>query len=135
MRVVLDTNVLISAVVFQGLPASIVEHARVGSFRLILSPQLLEELRRILREKFQYTDAAIHKAEVSLRDVSEVVEPRETVSLITAEPSDNRVLEAAMMGKADMIVTGDHAHLIPLGSFQSIPIVTPRQLLELVEKR
>lgn len=134
MRAVLDTNVLISAVVFGGLPGELVEAAREQRFQPILSPEILDELRRVLRKKFLYSDKAVYRAETVLRRTSIVVEPEQRVAMIQNDPADNRVLEAAIAGNADLIVSGDRAHLLPLHSFRGIPIVTPRQFLERIGK-
>ena len=135
IRAVLDTNVLVSGLLFSGVPGELVEAAWEQSFRLTLSSEILAELRRVLREKFSFSDQAMYQTEVALRRISTVVEPVERVSIIQDKPSDNRILEAAIAGRVDAIVSGDRMHLLPLRSFQGIPILTPRQFLEKMEKR
>lgn len=125
MQVVLDTNVLVSAIVFGGPPEAIVRLAAQTSVRLILSPAIFEEFRRVLREKFRFTDQAVYTAETLLRRVGIVVEPRESIELIADDPDDNRILEAAVAGKAEVIISGDR-HLLHLGTFRGIPVVTMR---------
>src|SRR5713226_4081847 len=131
-RVVLDTNVYISALLFGGLPGSLLDLAFLRSFTLIISPALLDELDEKLRAKFGVSveDAAFLRAK--LENVAQVVEPQEALSVIEDDPDDNRVLECAVEGGADLIVSGDR-HLLKLASFQGISIVTVRQFMESAE--
>ncbi len=129
MRVVPDTNVLVSGIVFGGPPGTIIALAAARQLQLILSPPLITELRRVLHEKFEFGDDALYLAETLVRRASIVVEPDRTLKLITEDPEDNRVLEAAAEGKADAIVSGDR-HLLKLKVFESIPIMSPRQFLD-----
>ncbi len=129
MRVVLDTNVLISALVWpKGIPAQVLALARQGRLHSVISPSLLEELRRVLQEKFGFSEDALETASEIVSAHSEIVIPRHVLNVIHADPDDNRVLECAVEGKADAIVTGDH-HLLVLRTFQAIPIRTPREIL------
>jgi uncharacterized protein len=131
-RVVLDTNVYISAVMFGGLPGSLLDLALLRAFTLIISPALLDELDEKLQAKFEMSpeDAAFLRAR--LESVAHVVEPRETLSVIIEDPDDNRVLECAVKGEAGVIVSGDR-HLLRLANYQGIAIVTVRQFLESAE--
>ena len=129
MRVVPDTNVLVSAIVFRGPPGQLVELAAEGYLVLILSPPPIDELREVLRRKFGFSDAAAYHAETLLRRISVVVEPQREVAIIREDPEDNRVLEAALAGDADIIVSGDR-HLLGLGKFGAVPVMSPRELLD-----
>jgi len=128
MRVVADTNVLVSAIVFGGPPGRLIELAVQGHLQLVLSPPLIDELRGVLRRKFGFSEAATYQAETLLRRIGEVAEPQQEVAIIKEDLADNRVLEAALAGGADVIVSGDH-HLLKLASFGDRPIVSPRELL------
>ncbi len=129
MRVVPDTNVLVSGIVFGEPPGEIIALAAARRLQLILSPPLITELRRVLREKFEFGDDALYLAETLVRRAGIVVEPDRTLRLITGDPEDNRVLEAAAVSKADAIVSGDR-HLLALKVFEGIPIMSPRQFLD-----
>lgn len=129
MRVVPDTNVLVSAIVFGGPPGYLVELAAEGHLVLVLSPPLIDELREVLRRKFGFSDAAAYHAETLLRKISIVVEPEREVAIIGRDPEDNRVLETALAGDADVIVSGDR-HLLGLEKFGAVPIMSPRELLD-----
>lgn len=127
MKIVLDTNALVSAIGWEGPPARILRACRAGQFSLITSPQLLEELTRVLtypklRVVAQHPD--LPEILKWLHAPEQVVIPRRTVHIITADPPDNRVLEVAVEGKADSIISGDE-HLVGLKIFEGIPILTP----------
>ncbi len=91
----------------------------------MISQVLLEELRRVLQEKFGFSEDASETTAEIVSSHSEIVIPRHVLNVIRSDPDDNRVLECAVEGKADAITTGDH-HLLALGTFQGIPILTPR---------
>ena len=133
MRVVPDTNVIVSAIVFGGPPGRLVELAAEGHLQLILSPPLIEELRKVLRGKFGFSDAAAYQAEALFRRISMVVEPQREIATIREDPEDNRVLEAAHAGDADIIVSGDR-HLLSLKRFGTTAIMNPRELLNRIER-
>jgi len=128
-----DTNVLVSAIVFGGPPGRLVGLAAEGHLQLVLSPPLIEELREVLRRKFGFSDAAAYQAETLFRRISIVVEPQREVTIISEDPEDNRVLEAARAGDADVIVSGDR-HLLGLERFGTAAIMTPRELLNSIAR-
>jgi uncharacterized protein len=132
IRVVLDTNVYISALMFGGLPGSLLNLALLQSFVVIISPALMNELEEKLRLKFEVSaeDVAIIRAK--LESIAETVQPALALNVIEDDPDDNRVLECAVKGRADYIVTGDR-HLLKLGAFKDISIVTVRQFLVAAE--
>lgn len=132
IRVVLDTNVYISALMFGGLPGSLLDLALLQSFLPVISPALLDELDEKLRLKFEVSaeDAAIIRAK--LESIAKIVRPDMVLHVIADDPDDNRVLECAIQGSADYIVTGDR-HLLKLGSYEAIPIVTVRQFMDAAE--
>jgi putative PIN family toxin of toxin-antitoxin system len=112
-RVVLDTNVYISALLFGGLPGDVLDLAFLKSFALIVSPAMLDEREEKLREKFGVSGEDAKLVRRRLENVAEVVEPREVLSVISDDPDDDRVLECAVEGGADVIVSGDR-HLLKL---------------------
>lgn len=127
MKIVLDTDTLVSAIGWEGTPARILQACRAGRFSVITSPQLLEELTRVLtypklRVVAQHPD--LPEILKWLHAPEQVVIPRRTVHIITVDPADNRVLEAAVEAKADVIISGDE-HLLGLKIFEGIPILTP----------
>ena len=130
MRVVFDTNIIVSALI---LPGSRAEAAlgRVieGTDRLILSKPILDELLGVLARKFSRDREELASVAVWLAEVGEWVHPIRLLR-VSAEEADNRILECALAGGAETIVTGDQA-LLQLGSCEGIRIVTLREYLSM----
>lgn len=134
MRIVIDTNVLVSGIVFTGAPAQLLDWARADRFELCTSSILLDELQEVLgRPKFaqrlRQADLTAEGIIDSLRRMATLVLPAEVPRVVPADPDDDQVLAAAATAQADLIVSGDH-HLLNLGSYQGIAIVPARQALE-----
>jgi uncharacterized protein len=130
VRAVLDTNVLISAFVFPGgAPEQVYRRVLDGRITVVTSPPLLSELGRILTDKFDWVPSYAEEVVAQLVRIAVVVEPTEEVADVTDDPTDNRVLEAAAAGAADLIVSGDR-HLLSLGTWRDIPIITPAATME-----
>jgi putative PIN family toxin of toxin-antitoxin system len=128
-RVVLDTNVLISAYQFGGKPKAILDLAEEMAFVALTSDPLRNELARVLAEKFFMPHDLIVGLCSRLWDVSEWVDPRTRVDLCQDE-ADNRVLECALEGNAGYIVTGDR-HLLDLKPIEGLVILLPDRFLGL----
>jgi len=136
MRIVLDTNVLISALAFPGSrPDEILSRIRRGEIDLFVSPFILSELDRVLGEKFGFTKTEAGVRVRAIRTVAHLVNPTERIDVVTTKDDDNRILECALAAQADFLVTGDKEHLLPLGSHRDTRIVTPAQFLEIVGSR
>jgi putative PIN family toxin of toxin-antitoxin system len=129
MRVVADTNVLISALMFAGVPGLFLDLALCGAFTLITSEPLLDELHEKLRGKFSISQSTTQKIMDDLSHRAYVVHPEVVLDAVPDDPDDNRVLECAVKGEAEFIVSGDK-HLLRLGSYEGIVIVTVRQFLQ-----
>lgn len=123
-RVVLDSNVIVSGLGWSGAPARIMEAVLAGELVLVTSEPLLVELRRVLAYPKLARVIPDGSGLADLVELSSVViEPASTFAVVEDE-SDNRVLEAAVEAGVDYIVSGD-GHLLTLGTFQGIPVVTP----------
>jgi uncharacterized protein len=123
VRVVLDTNILISAFVFPGgAPEMVYRGALEGRYELVTSPSLLAELGRVLGDKFGWEASVAEGAVTQVARVGTVVRPRETLAVVADDPADDRVLEAAIEGGAEVIVSGDR-HLLRLGKWGAVEIV------------
>ena len=131
MRVVLDTNVFIAAVVADGLCRDLVR-VRVLPHTLITSEPLLHELRSISRAKFTVDPVELPLLE-QLNEEAEIVTPAELRGGICRDEDDDVVLATALAGKADVIVTGDE-DLLLLKKFRGIEILSPRQFLKLLDR-
>jgi len=129
MRVVADTNVLISALMFGGLPGRFLDLALGRRFTLLSSKALLDELDAKLRGKFAVSESDAVAIRAKLEGNARMADPDFRLNAVADDPDDNRVLECAVAGKADSIVSGDR-HLLRIGSYEGIAIVTVRQFLE-----
>lgn len=135
MRIVLDTNLLVSGIISTGLPRQLVVAAKAGAFELCTSEMLLDELLDVIsRDKFatRLVQAGLAPLTIveDLRALAVVVSPSMVARVVLADPDDDHVLAAALTGATDLIVTGDKRDLLPLGSYQGIPIVTAKEALE-----
>ena len=129
--VVLDSNVIISAFVFlEGNPSEIITLLLQGEIRVNISPIIIEEVSRILREKFGWEETRIEDAVHLLRAHSTVIDPPRQSSEARLSPDDNSILDCAVSGAVDYLVTGDHG-IRSLGQFQGVSIVSPAEFLEL----
>lgn len=137
MKVVLDANVLVSATISpRGAPRRIIDLWREEAFELLISEVILTEIERVLHYP---RIAALHKlseTEITelialIREESRIVEPIERLE-ISPDETDNRYIECAVAGGADYLVTGDKQHLLPVGVFREIPIVSPTTFLALL---
>ena len=128
MRVVFDTNILVSALTLpDGRADSALRRIVGGEDSLAVSRSIIDELLSVLARKFSYDREALSRVAVFLADLGEMVEPRQTLRVLADEP-DNRILECAVAGGADLIVTGDRAMLAE-AEFRGIRIVSLREYL------
>lgn len=136
IRAVLDTNAIISGIGWSGPPRAILDSAIAGDFVLLISPALLEEIRRVLTypRLRVLPQARVDEVVALLPLISHIVEPEERVNIVPKDPSDNRVLECALSGEASHIVSGDE-HLLSLRSFRGIPIMTPASFLKVLKRK
>jgi hypothetical protein len=133
LKVVLDTNVIVSGLNFQkSNPAKILKLMTSGEIANFTSRNILDETRRILANKFFWTRGEAEAAEVWLKTFSKSVNPKSRISVIADDP-DNRILECAVEGQADFIISGDH-HLTNLENYQGIKIVDPATFLAIITK-
>lgn len=133
VKVVLDTNISVSSLIFGGKPQQIenliLEKEVIG----ITSLSLLAELIDVLTKKFHFNEFRLKQAEKKIKKNFTLVQPTSAFKILK-DDSDNRVLEAAVEGKCDFIVTGDK-ELLELKEFKGIKIVTPAELLTYPRQR
>ena len=139
MRIVADTNVLISALFWRKQLAEIADLINERKIILCFSPETIDELYRVVNYPHIAKKAQefLINPNVFLNDVitfSLIVHPSSSVSVITDDPSDNMFLACALAAKASFIISGDQ-HLLNLKRFHNIPIVTPRQFLTQLKKK
>ena len=129
MRVVFDTNVLVSALVFPGGRGDAALQRIIGEHDdLVLSKPILDELLGILARKFSRDAEELSRVAVFISTLATFVSPRRRLRVVKDEP-DNRVLECALTGRAEAIVTGDHA-LLALKDFRGVRLLSLREYLD-----
>ncbi len=130
IRIVLDTNVIVSALVFGGIPRSILELGEAGQCKLFYSEAIQDEVLRVLAEKFGWAPAMLREVLPVLWSMGDLVVPRTVVHEVADDPDDDRILECALAAKAHFVISGDR-HLLALGNYKTIFIVSPRQFVEI----
>ena len=133
LRVAIDTNVLLSAIVDDGkqrllLLKLLQEHT------VLLSPKILAELADVtIRDKFAITDSEVNRFLSSLTKISKIIQDKPRFKIIIEDPDDDVILNAAYNGKADYIITGDK-DLLAWKKFKSIKILNVPELLEVLRE-
>ncbi len=133
LRVVIDTNVVVSALISGGKPRELLRRGLANQFFLVTSNLLLNELIVVLRRpKFKTTEEEIHRVVLALIRSAEVVSVESNFEAVKEDPKDNIIIDTAYDGRADLIVTGDQ-HLLVLGSFKGIKIVNVENALKILQ--
>jgi len=133
MKIVLDTNVLISALLWRGLPNKILKLIEDGKLNLCINEFILEELFNILqRRKFKYRikelNTSVEELIVGILEISEIFPNVQIPPVVKDDLDDNWILSCALVSKSKYIVTGD-PHLLKIKKFHNIFILTPRKFL------
>ena len=130
MRFVLDTNALVSALLFTGISSELVSLWQDGFITLLLSRDILDEYLRVLSyPKFALSEEEIKELiQEEILPHAEVVKPKRRLRVVQRNPSDNKFLECAVAGKARVIISGDK-DLLSLGRYRQIRIQSPAQFL------
>ncbi len=130
MKIVCDTNVLVSATLSDGTPRKLLRLIACGTVENAVSLEILAEAGNVLvRPKFGLSPEQVTQAIDVFSEISLLVTPARQVDVVKNDPSDNRILEAAEAAKADFIVSGDK-HLLGLQSWNGIEILSPTDFLE-----
>ena len=125
MRIVCDTNVLISAILYGGPPREVFRQIIEGKAEAFISLPIEDELRAVLaRPKFGLSARQVQQIARQVHELFQTVFPEQTIEAIGADPADNAVLECAVAARADFIISGDR-HLLDLARFGEIQIVSP----------
>lgn len=130
MRVVFDTNIFVSAFVFPGSRAdAAIRRVLDGVDDFVISRPIIDELLTVMARKFARDADELGRIALFLTDLGDVVRPRGRVTILS-DDADNRILECARTGRADLIVTGDRA-MLALGRYRDIEIKSRREYLAL----
>lgn len=132
LRVVFDTSVYIAAFITYGTAKQALDLARGRNkkIQLLTSAEIMNELGQKLREKFFWPERRIKETIKAITHIAEIIQPQHSLKVL-ADEEDNRIVECAVLGNADLIVSRDR-HLLTLKKYQNIPIVTAVDLLHSV---
>ena len=103
IKVVIDTNVIVSALNFGGKPNEVLQLANTGAIKLFISPFILEEVSNVLIKQFQWSEKKVNKAIKMIKEIATFVEPTKQLSIIKEKDSDNRILECALAANANLL--------------------------------
>lgn len=131
VKVVLDTNVFISALFWKGSPYQIFKEVLKGVILNFTSPEILEEIKKRLLDKFQLPFERVKEFLGIIIFNSQIVYPKKRIGLIKKDPSDNKIIECTLEAKASFIISGDK-HLLDIRRYKGIKIVSPREFLLLI---
>lgn len=128
MRIVLDTNIYIAAALHEGLSAQIIKTlTETPMFTIIASQEIMDELREKLLLKFKWSKTIVEIFVDSINKIADIANVNAKVDLVKRDPEDNKILECAISGDADLIITLDQ-DLIKLKKVRHIAIVHPKTL-------
>jgi len=128
-KVFLDTNILISALGWSGKPKVIFERCLHGELELVTSPNQIEELRKVMDyPKFNFTEEQKATFISIILEIATMVEITGIAKVIAEDPDDNAILETAIVGNVDYLISGD-PHLLKLKEFAKVRIVTASEFL------
>lgn len=135
MKVVLDTNVLVSSTLTErGNPFKILKKAESGDIELFISPGIIQELEDVLmRDKIPFEEKSVKEFVEKIISISSLVVPEESFEVIDKDPEDDKILECAVDSNAGYIISGD-SHLLDLKNFRGIKILSPDKFLEVYEE-
>ena len=139
LRIVIDTNVVISGSFWKGISRHIIELIDGKNIVIIISNPIIEEYNEIIYsedilERTKHFKEPRENIMMKLLQKSVVVSPNEEIKIIKDDPGDDKFIEAAIAGNARYIITKDYKHILPLKEFRGIKIVTPEEFLESIEK-
>lgn len=131
-KVVFDSNIYLSAIIFGGNPRQCLELARNKEIELFISKAILLEVVRNLEDKFGWQAYEVKEVIEGILEFANIVSPKRSIKSIKKDPSDNRILETAMEAKTHYIISGDKKHLLSLKVFKDIPIISAKQFLDML---
>jgi putative PIN family toxin of toxin-antitoxin system len=132
IRVTPDTNVLISALLYDGNERGVLETAIKGRLRFVLSMEIIDELVRVLDKKFKVDPELTRDYVLRLNELSDIVTQRRLSGRLVRDREDAKIIECAHSGHSDYIVTGD-ADLLSLKRYRQTKIVTSSKLVRILK--
>jgi putative PIN family toxin of toxin-antitoxin system len=134
VEVVIDTNVLVSAALSGGKPYRVLSMAEDGEVTSVTSPGIIGELRDVLtRDSLPFTEDQVEEMASKIISISRFIEPQTDLEVIDEDPDDDKILETAVAGNVDLIVSGD-SHLKQIREYNGIEIYSPTTFLEKISE-
>jgi len=131
-KVVIDTNVFVSGLTFKGKPREVLDLIWREDIEACISSFILKELEETLKKDFSWDRDQIKHTIEKIKAKAILIQPKNKVSVIKENDDDNRILECAIEGKAQYLISGDRKHLLPLKEYQGTKILTPSEFLKLL---
>ena len=131
-KVVIDTNVFVSGLTFKGKPREVLDLVWRGDIESYISPFILKELEETLRKDFSWDRDQIKHTIEKIKARTILIQPKNKVSVIKENADDNHILECAIEGKVQYLISGDRKHLLPLKEYQGTKIISPSDFLKLL---
>lgn len=133
-KIVVDTNILVSASFWKGNPYKIIELAAQGKIKIFSSVEILEEFAKVLKRDFKTGEEELKKRIETFLKIIKLVSPQIKIQVVKEDPDDDKVLEAALEANAHFIVSGDK-HLLKIKEFKGIKIMTAREFLDIKQNK
>ncbi|NIA03605.1 MAG: putative toxin-antitoxin system toxin component, PIN family [Nitrospirae bacterium] len=130
MKIVLDTNVLISAIFFSGVPYEILKAWQVGKIRIVISKEILTEYQRVAEElSSKFPSVNIDQILELITIHAEMVDIQDYEVSVCEDPDDNMFISCALASNSQIIVSGDK-HLLKVNGYQNIDVLKPRKFAD-----
>ena len=133
LKVVIDTNVYISAIFWNGNPRKIIELGRDGKIEIYTSKDIIGEISDVLMRKFKLESYDVERILIDFSSFTILVNPIQSLKIIKQDPDDDKFIECAVSCDADYIISGDR-HLINLKEYKDIRILNPLEFLLIINE-
>lgn len=131
LKVVIDTNVFVSGLTFKGKPREVLDFVWREDIEACISSFILKELEETLKKDFGWDRDQAKRTIEKIKARTILIQPKNKISVIKGKDDDNRILECAIEGKVQYLISGDRKHLLPLKEYQGIKILSPAEFLKL----
>ncbi len=131
-KVVIDTNVFVSGLTFNSKPREVLDLVWRGDIEAWISSSILGELEKTLKKDFHWDKEQIKHTLEKIKQKITLIHPKNKISVIKEKDDDNRILECAVEGKVQYLISGDKKHLLPLKEYHGIRILSPAEFLKLL---
>jgi len=131
-KVVIDTNVFVSGLTFKGKPREVLDLIWRGDIEACISSFIFKELEETLKKDFSWDRDQIKHTIEKIKAKTILIQPKNKVSVIKENDDDNRILEFAIEGRVQYLISGDRKHLLPLKEYQGTKILSPAEFLKVL---